>query len=119
MRSVESMRQLSTQLADAERVAMDAEAALASRTEGTTRAHAAREASMLSDTHGRHHNYLRISLTERYHDSSEFLECLIRRYRYCTQGGLTLRTLAEVAHVDENCASRTRDGNLHSLATTK
>eukprot|EP00904_Undaria_pinnatifida_P005026 jgi/Undpi1/1653/HiC_scaffold_11.g05043.m1 len=59
------MRQLSAQLADAERVASDAEAALANRTNGAVRNTAGHEASMLSDMHGRHHNYLRISLTER------------------------------------------------------
>lgn len=60
------MRQLSNQLADAERVALEAEAALATRTTGTVRKAAGHEVSMLSDMHGRHHNYLRISLTERY-----------------------------------------------------
>ena len=59
------MRQLSAQLADAERFAFEAEAALATRTAGAVRKTAGHEVSMLSDMHGRHHNYLRISLTER------------------------------------------------------
>lgn len=65
VRTVESMRQLSAQLADAERVALEAEAALASITEDGVRRPVAPTTSMLSDMHGRHHNYLRISLTER------------------------------------------------------
>ncbi|CBJ29460.1 conserved unknown protein [Ectocarpus siliculosus] len=59
------MRQLAAQLADAERVAREAETMLARRTEGAVRPPPGHEHSMLSDTHGRHHNYLRISLTER------------------------------------------------------
>lgn len=65
------MRQLAAQLAEAERVAHEAEATLASRTEGVSRAPTGHEnnnknkSKMLSDMHGRHHNYLRISLTER------------------------------------------------------
>lgn len=59
------MRQLAAQLADAERVAREAETLLARRTEGAVRPPPGHEHSMLSDTHGRHHNYLRISLTER------------------------------------------------------
>lgn len=65
VRSVESMRQLAGQLADAERVARDAQATLISRSEGTLRTPAVHDNSMLSDMHGRRHNYLRISLTER------------------------------------------------------
>lgn len=65
VRSVESMRQLAAQLADAERVAQEAEATLASRADGNSRTPTGHENSMLSDMHGRHHNYLRISLTER------------------------------------------------------
>ncbi len=59
------MRQLATQLADAQRVAQEAEATLASRDGGVIRTPTRHENSMLSDMHGRHHNYLRISLTER------------------------------------------------------
>lgn len=58
------MRQLAAQLAEAERVAREAEATLASRTDGVFRTAIGHE-NMLSDMHGRHHNYLRISLTER------------------------------------------------------
>lgn len=65
VRSVESMRQLAGQLADAERVAREAEATITSREDGNVRTPAVQENSMLSDMHGRHHNYLRISLTER------------------------------------------------------
>lgn len=65
VRSVESMRQLAAQLADAERVAREAEASLASHANGVVRTPTGHENSMLSDMHGRHHNYLRISLTER------------------------------------------------------
>lgn len=65
VRSVESMRQLAGQLADAERVAREAEATLTSRADGVIRPLTVHENSMLSDMHGRHHNYLRISLTER------------------------------------------------------
>lgn len=66
IRTVESMRQLSAQLAEAERVALDAEriARLGDGSGmGTMSPH---QHGMLTDTHGRHHNYLRISLTERY-----------------------------------------------------
>lgn len=66
VRTVESMRQLAAQLAEAGRVAAEAEAALPNAASGATRRLADRETSMLSDMHGRHHNYLRISLTERY-----------------------------------------------------
>lgn len=66
VRSVESMRQLAAQLAEAERIAQEAEATLASRAEGIGRTAPGLENNMLSDMHGRHHNYLRISLTERW-----------------------------------------------------
>ena len=59
------MRQLAAQLAEAERVAREAEATLAGRTDGVFRTPIGHENNMLSDMHGRHHNYLRISLTER------------------------------------------------------
>lgn len=65
VRTVESMRELSAQLANAERVALEAEATLASAAEGGVCRPVASNTSMLSDMHGRHHNYLRISLTER------------------------------------------------------
>lgn len=64
VRSVESMRQLSAQLADAERVAFEASATLKKLSKGNIR-RSGHGVSMLSDMHGRHHNYLRISLTER------------------------------------------------------
>lgn len=64
------MRQLAAQLAEAERVALEADETIAA--EGASRAstvssdtHCNHNRSMLSDTYGRHHNYLRISLTER------------------------------------------------------
>lgn len=60
------MRQLAAQLAEAERIAQEAEATLASRAEGIGGTAPGLENNMLSDMHGRHHNYLRISLTERW-----------------------------------------------------
>lgn len=60
------MRQLSEQVAEAERVAIEADVTLANLAQGEKRRPGGHEASMLSDMHGRHHNYLRLSLTERY-----------------------------------------------------
>lgn len=82
VRTVESMRQLAAQLAEAERVALEADktiaAADASRTptvsSDTTGSH---HKSMLSDTYGRHHNYLRISLTERQEGRGNNGNCLL------------------------------------------
>lgn len=70
VRTVESMRQLAAQLAEAERVGLEADktiaAANASRTPTVSSdTRGSHQRSMLSDTYGRHHNYLRISLTER------------------------------------------------------
>lgn len=61
------MRELSAQLLAAERVALEAEqAARVTSSYGTGMdSTSLRETSILTDTHGRHHNYLRISLTER------------------------------------------------------
>lgn len=62
--SIESMRRLSAQLKEAER---------AVSVHGGERARS-HENEMLTDTYGRHHNYLRISLTERCEvDTREFL----------------------------------------------
>ncbi|CAM9159213.1 unnamed protein product [Ascophyllum nodosum] len=60
VRTVESMRKLAAELAEAERVAQEAETKFAN-----LKADASHKRSMLLDTHGRYHNYLRISLTER------------------------------------------------------
>lgn len=87
------MRELSAQLVEAEGVAVETEqAALASRGEDVRNA-SPRPMGMLSDTHGRHHNYLRISLTERYgHGGSRrlaMLQNMLRKHQasvlwFCT-----------------------------------
>lgn len=59
------MRELSAQLVAAERVALEAEQAARVRYGTGVDNTSLRETGMLTDTYGRHHNYLRISLTER------------------------------------------------------
>lgn len=73
VRTVEAMRQLSAQLAEAERKAIDA-ARMARLADGTgVGSISPSHNGMLTDTYGRHHNYLRISLTERYGFGSDKL----------------------------------------------
>ncbi|CAM9155376.1 unnamed protein product [Sphacelaria rigidula] len=86
------MRQLSAQLAEAERVALDAEriARLGDGSGmGTMSPH---QHGMLTDTHGRHHNYLRISLTER---------CNLRCVYCMPEDGVDLQPQSKMLSQDE------------------